>query len=411
MAYEALLQRISDRTEWKGEHLLTKYAYPRIVIGEDTIYVHQALFIAYNNLDEMPQNICLHRQCTEKLCVLPLHYKQVPRLKRKREEYEPIIFSEIDDLTRQYHLTRLLKNTSSQNNTGCLNSTCGVGKDGKSRTEFQAKSFVTHRLVYQLYHRKNVDDALHIRHLCGNARCCNIDHLAEGTAVQNAQDKIQHGTYYERVAKISADVALQIWKLKGHKTAMERAKMFDTTVSTVKHIDGGHSWNHVTGQPKVRFRRKKKRFETKTDFQQAQAYVEKKASKTIDGHWLWIEKDVRSGYGHCHGMPAHRFSYIVFNNISNLEKKIFVRHKCKEKLCVNPDHLELGNALSNARDKFRDETMYSGEKHYRAKITKEVAAEIRKSKGQGTRVERSKRFGVSVSIIEKIDSNKSWKDI
>ena len=87
-----------------------------------------------------------------------------------------------------------------------------------------------------------------------------------------------------------------------------------------------------------------------------------------------------------------------------------VRHKCKEKRCVAPDHLEIGTRKQNAQDKIRDGTHICGENHPHATITKEIAIQIRESGGQGTQKERAERFGVSVNIVGDIDRGKTWNE-
>ena len=87
-----------------------------------------------------------------------------------------------------------------------------------------------------------------------------------------------------------------------------------------------------------------------------------------------------------------------------------VRHKCKEKKCVAPDHLEIGTREQNAQDTIRDGTRLCGETHPRATITKEIATQIRESKGQGTQKERAVRFGVSAKVVRGIDQGNTWNE-
>lgn len=47
---------------------------------------------------------------------------------------------------------------------------------------------------------------------------------------------------------------------------------------------------------------------------------------------------------------AHRYSYMVANNIKELSRKQFVCHACDNPACVNPEHLWLGDAKSNMED-------------------------------------------------------------
>jgi hypothetical protein len=73
--------------------------------------------------------------------------------------------------------------------------------------------------------------------------------------------------------------------------------------------------------------------------------------------WLWTGALTRRGYGHFafvdpkqgrrRQIGAHRFSYELIHG--PLPKDILVHHKCENKLCVNPDHLEALTALEHRR--------------------------------------------------------------
>jgi hypothetical protein len=47
---------------------------------------------------------------------------------------------------------------------------------------------------------------------------------------------------------------------------------------------------------------------------------------------------------------AHRISWMMFNE-SEIPEGLVVRHKCDNRECVNPLHLEIGTVLDNVRDR------------------------------------------------------------
>lgn len=60
-----------------------------------------------------------------------------------------------------------------------------------------------------------------------------------------------------------------------------------------------------------------------------------------DGCWMWINKPHHTGYGTYSikgsDYQAHRVSYSLF--VGEINPKFVIDHKCKNKRCVNPDHL------------------------------------------------------------------------
>ena len=84
-------------------------------------------------------------------------------------------------------------------------------------------------------------------------------------------------------------------------------------------------------------------------------------------------------------------------------------------MCINPKHLEIGTRSQNSfEDRIRDDTINRGENHYSSKITKEVAQQIKLSKFEKnepeykTQKERAKFFGVTIGIINNIDTGSNW---
>lgn len=67
--------------------------------------------------------------------------------------------------------------------------------------------------------------------------------------------------------------------------------------------------------------------------------------------WVWKGSTKGYGYGQFYcpkSVKAHRYSWGIHN--SKVSSKIFVLHRCDNRLCVNPSHLFLGNNSDNMRD-------------------------------------------------------------
>jgi hypothetical protein len=60
------------------------------------------------------------------------------------------------------------------------------------------------------------------------------------------------------------------------------------------------------------------------------------------GCWNWVAADIGNGYGvfwhDGKNILAHRFSYMV--NVGELDSSLEIDHLCRNKKCVNPEHLE-----------------------------------------------------------------------
>lgn len=70
-----------------------------------------------------------------------------------------------------------------------------AGKDGAGYGIFQLASRArkAHRVSFSIKHGREPTAA--ILHGCNNTSCCNPLHLREGTAAENARDRITHGTH------------------------------------------------------------------------------------------------------------------------------------------------------------------------------------------------------------------------
>lgn len=108
-------------------------------------------------------------------------------------------------------------------------------------------------------------------------------------------------------------------------------------------------------------------------------------------------------------IAAHRASFKVF--VGDIPDGMFVCHKCDVKACVNPEHLFLGTALENMRDKIaKGRSVYSlGVGNGAAKLTEIDVVDIRAN--SGTQREIARRYGISQTLVSQIKSHLIWRHI
>lgn len=134
--------------------------------------------------------------------------------------------------------------------------------------------------------------------------------------------------------------------------------------------------------------------------------------------WVWLGAKDRDGYGRMRigdrrTMRAHRISYAIHHGDPG---RMLVCHHCDNPSCVNPDHLFLGTALDNNRDrvsKGRSNNARPGGANQSAKLTDDQAAAIaaRYRAGGVRQVDLANEYGVSKSAIQLLLSGKNWKGL
>lgn len=132
-----------------------------------------------------------------------------------------------------------------------------------------------------------------------------------------------------------------------------------------------------------------------------------------DECWEWQGSINPRGYGRFRyqgkaSYGAHRASYILHKG--PIPDGLMVRHACDNPSCVNPNHLDVGTVLDNARDAVERDRYATGERNVRAKLTKREVLEIlyRLSRGESRRAMRE-QYGVSKAQIQRIAAGRSWQ--
>lgn len=145
-----------------------------------------------------------------------------------------------------------------------------------------------------------------------------------------------------------------------------------------------------------------------------------------DECWPWRGWRNTGGYGRFEldgkSYYAHRAIFALANpGIISVEapkdrqSPEFLRHKCDNPSCCNPNHLEVGTHLQNMQDKVvrgRSKWFDLSTESPRAKLSVNDVKNIRKLSKEGvTRKELSQHYNVSIQTIKAVRSGRHYSDI
>lgn len=129
--------------------------------------------------------------------------------------------------------------------------------------------------------------------------------------------------------------------------------------------------------------------------------------------WEWTGTRNGNGYGRAwmdsKWVAAHRHSYIQFKG--PVPDGLHVRHLCHNRLCCNPDHLDVGTAKENAQDSIDAGRFIRGAASGNAKLTDADVIAIRQNPTQLKTRELAEKFGVSAGTISNIKTGKVWRHV
>jgi hypothetical protein len=121
--------------------------------------------------------------------------------------------------------------------------------------------------------------------------------------------------------------------------------------------------------------------------------------------WNWCRAKQSGGYGVL-WVPnrrryelAHRLSYRLFHALDDIPKNVVIHHRCENRGCVNPEHLEITTRGHNCR---------IGRK---AILNADQAAAIRSAVASG-RLQKdvAQEFGVHKATVQSIVAGRRWSD-
>lgn len=150
------------------------------------------------------------------------------------------------------------------------------------------------------------------------------------------------------------------------------------------------------------------------------------AVKSEDECWEWLGSKNCSGYGNLSWrgtvVQAHRVAAWLHGTVDTPHtgrkrtdpvSKFSVLHKCDNRCCCNPSHLEVGDLSKNQRDCYTRQrrAQPAGSKHSNAKLTDAQVVEIRAIyvRGGTRQIDLAKCYGVSQRVISLVVRRETYR--
>lgn len=151
--------------------------------------------------------------------------------------------------------------------------------------------------------------------------------------------------------------------------------------------------------------------------QEWQSRFNSKWSVDINECWIWKGAKLPKGYGiikiPCQRRQeyAHRLSYQI--HIGDIPPGKHVLHRCDNPSCVNPKHLFLGDARTNAQDMRSKGRHLYGELNAQAILTDKIVKKIKLmlSTGRFSQKEIASLFQISQITVSRIHRGLRWSHI
>lgn len=117
-----------------------------------------------------------------------------------------------------------------------------------------------------------------------------------------------------------------------------------------------------------------------------------------DGCWIWQRAINSGGYGQVNRggkiILAHRLCYERF--VGPIPEGLHLDHLCRNRACVNPDHLEPVTNAENCR------------RGARASLSRATRNFIRNQRGKATQTELAAQLGISQTAVSQIQRGARW---
>lgn len=113
-----------------------------------------------------------------------------------------------------------------------------------------------HVMSYMAFNKTIIPTGLLVRHMCNEPLCVSPNHLKIGTAAENMADKRIHGTVLlgekNLQSKLSANMIINVYISRIFElTSVDRAKLFNMSLTFIYDIDNKRSWKDTTNEINV----------------------------------------------------------------------------------------------------------------------------------------------------------------
>lgn len=113
-----------------------------------------------------------------------------------------------------------------------------------------------------------------------------------------------------------------------------------------------------------------------------------------------------------HGIRKYIHRHVYEECFGDIPEELVVCHKCDNKRCINPEHLELATQQKNIQDAVARGLKPLGSAHQFSKLKEHEVAEIKDRLLKGERnIDIAKIFNINKHTISNIKQGRVWKHV